>query len=59
MWGECPAQCQQHQGDPDCCAPTCPPQCTNKRGEECARGGVVECAGVAGCCPEHFHTVYT
>jgi len=57
-WGECPAECKQYEGNPDCCAPTCPAKCTNKRRGECSAGGVQECKGIPGCCPEKFDVVY-
>jgi len=58
LWGECPRQCKEYMGNPDCCAPTCPAKCTNKRRGECGAGGVPECDGIAGCCPEHFNEVF-
>lgn len=58
LWGECPAQCKEYEGNPDCCAPTCPAKCTNKRRSECSAGGVEECGGVAGCCPEKYGQVF-
>jgi len=58
LWGECPAQCKEYAGNPDCCAATCPPKCTNKRRKECSAGGVSECDGIPGCCPEKFDVVF-
>ena len=49
---------QVYEGDPDCCAPTCPAKCTNKRRSECSAGGVRECDGIPGCCPELFDVVF-
>ena len=58
FWGECPKRCKEFEGDPDCCAPTCPAKCTNRRRGECGAGGVPECDGIPGCCPEHFDIVF-
>jgi len=58
LWGECPAQCKEYMGNPDCCAPTCPPKCTNKRRGSCEATGTEECGGIPGCCPEHFDQVF-
>jgi len=58
LWGECPAQCKEFAGNPDCCAPTCPAKCTNRRRKECSVGGVTECDGIPGCCPEKFDVVF-
>ena len=58
FWGECPKRCKEFEGDPDCCAPTCPAKCTNRRRAECGAGGVPECDGIPGCCPEHFDIVF-
>eukprot|EP00092_Neocalanus_flemingeri_P023887 GFUD01025912.1.p1 GENE.GFUD01025912.1~~GFUD01025912.1.p1 ORF type:complete len:697 (+),score=162.50 GFUD01025912.1:64-2154(+) len=58
LWGECPAQCKQFAGNPDCCAATCPAKCTNKRRKECSGGGVAECDGIPGCCPEKFDVIF-
>ena len=30
LWGECPAKCKPFEGDPNCCAATCPAKCTNR-----------------------------
>merc|ERR1711962_492466 len=56
--GFCSSKCKQFEGNPDCCAPTCPAKCTNKRRGECSAGGVPECGGVEGCCPERYDSVY-
>jgi len=57
-WGECPVECKEWEGCPDCCAPqNCPAACTNKRRDECSALGVVECGGIPGCCPEKFDSV--
>jgi len=56
-WGECPKECKKYEGDPDCCAPKCPSKCTNKRRDECSANGVLECEGIAGCCPEKFTSI--
>jgi len=56
--GFCSSKCKEFEGNPDCCAPTCPAKCTNKRRGECSAGGVPECGGVAGCCPERYDIVY-
>jgi len=58
LWGECPKKCKEFAGNPDCCAATCPAKCTNRRRKECSAGGVNECDGIAGCCPEHFDIVF-
>ena len=29
-----------------------------RRRKECSAGGVNECDGIAGCCPEHFDIVF-
>jgi len=58
LWGECPRQCKEFAGNPDCCAATCPAKCTNRRRSECSGGGVSECDGIPGCCPEHFDIVF-
>ena len=58
LWGECPAQCKEFAGNPDCCAATCPAKCSNRRRKECSAGGVAECDGIPGCCPEKFDVVF-
>merc|ERR1712059_177871 len=58
LWGECPQSCKEFEGNPDCCAPTCPPKCSNKRRSECSSGGVRECGGIPGCCPEKYDIVF-
>merc|ERR1712080_612293 len=42
LWGECPAACKEYMGNPDCCAPSCPPKCTNRRRGSCEATGVEE-----------------
>merc|ERR1711962_789882 len=50
--GETNPKCRKHLGDKECYVPpsTCP--------GECSAGGVPECGGVEGCCPERYDSVY-